>query len=85
MAEPIIYGSRGQQWHADFVAYMHFIANHASYSDMPDAFVQPVFDAACKVAPAEHWIWDGVHPTYSGHQLMADEWERTDRAKWPSR
>ncbi len=45
---------------------------------------QPVFDAACKVAPAEHWIWDGVHPTYSGHQLMADEWERTVRAKWPS-
>lgn len=45
---------------------------------------QPVFDAACKVAPAEHWIWDGVHPTYSGHQLMADEWERTVHAKWPS-
>jgi len=41
-----------------------------------------VFDDACKLAPAEHWIWDGVHPTYSGHQLMADEWERTVRAMW---
>src|SRR5579872_2075421 len=29
---------------------------------------QQVFDAACRKAPAEHWIWDGVHPTYSGHQ-----------------
>ena len=28
-------------------------------------------------APADYWIWDGVHPTYNGHQLMADEWERT--------
>ena len=35
---------------------------------------QQVFDDACKRAPAEYWIWDSVHPTYSGHQLMADEW-----------
>jgi len=38
---------------------------------------QQVFDEACKRAPAEHWIWDSVHPTYSGHQLMADEWAKT--------
>lgn len=37
---------------------------------------QKVFDDACKRGPAEYWIWDGVHPTYSGHQLMADEWAR---------
>lgn len=36
-------------------------------------------------APAEHWIWDGVHPTYSGHQIMADEWERTVREFWTKR
>jgi lysophospholipase L1-like esterase len=38
---------------------------------------QKVFDAACDRAPADYWIWDGIHPTYSGHQLMADEWLRT--------
>ena len=43
---------------------------------------QRVFDEACKRAPADHWIWDGVHPTYSGHQLMADEWERVVREFW---
>ena len=50
------------------------------------AFVrfQRVFDDACKRAPADYWIWDGIHPTYSGHQLMADEWERTVRAFWPA-
>jgi len=36
--------------------------------------LQRVFDDACKRAPAEYWVWDGVHPTYSGHQLFADEW-----------
>ncbi len=40
---------------------------------------QQVFDEACKRAPAEYWIWDGVHPTCSGHQLMADEWVKTVR------
>jgi len=39
--------------------------------------LQHVFDAACQRAPAEYWVWDAVHPTYSGHQLMADEWIKT--------
>ena len=49
------------------------------------AFVdfQTMFEAACKKAPADHWIWDGIHPTYSGHQLMADEWEKVVREFWP--
>lgn len=45
---------------------------------------QQLFDEATKRAPADYWIWDKVHPTYRGHQLMADEWERTVRAFWPA-
>jgi lysophospholipase L1-like esterase len=41
-----------------------------------------MFEDATKRAPAEYWIWDGVHPTYSGYQLMADEWCRSVRAYW---
>jgi phospholipase/lecithinase/hemolysin len=44
---------------------------------------QAVFDEASKRAPFEYWIWDGVHPTYRGHQLMAGEWLRVVRAAWP--
>ncbi|CAN5509513.1 platelet-activating factor acetylhydrolase IB subunit [soil metagenome] len=43
----------------------------------PVVHFQQVFDEATKRAPADHWIWDGIHPTYSGHALMADEWIRT--------
>lgn len=43
---------------------------------------QPVFDAAVQRAPADYWIWDNVHPTYRGHQLMADAWERVVRSFW---
>ncbi|NBA84909.1 lysophospholipase [Emticicia sp. CRIBPO] len=37
---------------------------------------QQVFDQALKKAPAEYWIWDGIHPMPAGHELMAREWIR---------
>jgi lysophospholipase L1-like esterase len=48
----------------------------------PVVHFQKMFEDAAKRMPAEYWIWDGVHPTYSGHQLMADEWVRTVRESW---
>lgn len=38
--------------------------------------LQAAFDDACRRAPAGYWIWDGVHPTYAGHRLLADGWLR---------
>jgi len=38
--------------------------------------LQAMFDAASHKAPADYWIWDGVHPTAAGHQLIADQWLR---------
>jgi lysophospholipase L1-like esterase len=35
-----------------------------------------VFDKAMKKAPADYWIWDGIHPTIFGHEMMAREWIR---------
>jgi lysophospholipase L1-like esterase len=35
---------------------------------------QGVFDKAARKAPIEYWIWDGIHPTVPGHELMAREW-----------
>jgi lysophospholipase L1-like esterase len=70
-------------WRAGVQARQDAVSRLAIKHDAALVRFQQVFDAACKIAPAEHWIWDGVHPTYSGHQLMADEWERTVREKWP--
>ena len=41
---------------------------------------QHVFEEANQRVGGKYWIWDAVHPTYSGHQLMADEWVRTVEA-----
>jgi len=52
--------------------------------NLPQVPMQTAFDDACRKAPAEHWSWDGVHPTYAGHGLMAVEWLKTVNAFWPS-
>jgi lysophospholipase L1-like esterase len=36
---------------------------------------QSAFDAALQRAPAEYWIWDGIHPMPAGHELMARLWQ----------
>lgn len=44
----------------------------------PVVHFQRALDEACQRFPDKKcWIWDGVHPTYSGHQILADEWVRT--------
>jgi lysophospholipase L1-like esterase len=36
--------------------------------------LQDAFNQALKRAPAEYWIWDGIHPMPGGHELIAREW-----------
>jgi lysophospholipase L1-like esterase len=36
--------------------------------------LQKPFIKACDLAPAKYWIWDGIHPMPSGHELIAREW-----------
>jgi lysophospholipase L1-like esterase len=35
---------------------------------------QSLFDEAVKAAPAEFWLWDGIHPSIAGHTIMARKW-----------
>ena len=44
--------------------------------------LQKLFDDAAAKTADDYWVWDSVHPTYRGHQMMADEWERVVRETW---
>lgn len=66
----------------DIEARQEIVARLASKYGAALVRYQRVFDEAAKRAPADYWIWDSVHPTYRGHQLMADEWERVVREFW---
>lgn len=52
----------------------------AAKYNLPIIRYQQAFDDACHRAPAEHWCWDGVHPHYAGHGLMAEIWLKTFKA-----
>ncbi|HBL41127.1 MAG TPA: hypothetical protein DDY98_05995 [Ruminococcaceae bacterium] len=36
--------------------------------------LQPVLDRVCALREKKYWLWDGVHPTESGHALLAKLW-----------
>ncbi len=36
--------------------------------------LQDKFDEAAKKAPNDYWLFDGVHPTPMGHELIKREW-----------
>ena len=63
--------------------HQEIVARLAAKYHLPLVRFQQAFDDACQKAPPEHWVWDGVHPTYAGHGLMVQEWLRTVNAFWP--
>ena len=36
--------------------------------------LQEEFDKACETVEAEYLLWDGVHPTVVGHEIIAKMW-----------
>ena len=36
--------------------------------------LQQMFDDLCEKAEPSYWIWDGIHPTESGHWMIAQKW-----------
>ena len=70
-------------WQGHVKQFQSVVAKLGAKYHAPVVKLQRVFDDACKRAPAEYWVWDGVHPTYAGNQLIADEWVRVATATWP--
>jgi lysophospholipase L1-like esterase len=63
-----------EAYHTDIIKRQAVVRKLATKYDAVFVGFQRVFDDACRNAPAGYWIWDGVHPTVAGHELMAREW-----------
>jgi lysophospholipase L1-like esterase len=56
------------------------VARLGSEYKAPVVHLQKVLDDAIAAhPPVGYWVWDGVHPTFAGHQLIADAWVRAYR------
>ncbi len=44
--------------------------------------LQEKFDEAEKLAPAEDWLRDGVHPTFAGHEIIKRAWLEGMKSLW---
>jgi lysophospholipase L1-like esterase len=79
LCEPFILkvGRVAENWdayQADMVQRQAIVRKLATKFNTVFVGSQEVFDKACEKAPASYWMWDGVHPTVAGHELMAREW-----------
>lgn len=73
-----------EKYRTDLAVRIAIVERLGAKYHAPVVHYQKMFEDATRRAPADYWIWDGVHPTYSGHQLMAEEWIRAVRAYWPA-
>ncbi len=71
-------------WLAQVKLRQQMVFALAAKYHLPVVRYQDAFDKECIRTSADHWSWDGVHPTYAGHGLMAREWLATVSAFWPS-
>ncbi len=79
LCEPFILkvGKVAENWevyHIDIDKRREVVKKLATKFDAVFVPSQEVFNNACKKAPAEYWMWDGVHPTVAGHELLVREW-----------
>ncbi|WNQ13211.1 SGNH/GDSL hydrolase family protein [Paenibacillus aurantius] len=63
-----------EEWRSLMASYQQTVRELADRFGALFVPFQETFDEACGRAPAEYWVWDGVHPTAAGHHLMAEQW-----------
>ena len=68
-------------WEAEVLKQQQVIRKLAE--DYQGIFValQEPFKNACKKAPANYWIWDGIHPMPAGHELISRLWIKEVKKK----
>lgn len=65
---------RWEEWRSKLDHYSEVVRGLSEEFGAVFVPLQSVFDEATKRAEAGYWLWDGVHPTAAGHQLIAEQW-----------
>lgn len=65
-----------EKWNEEIVKYQEIVKKLATEYNAVYVSLQVEFNKACEKAEPSYWIWDGVHPTTSGHEIIAKAWMR---------
>ncbi|GGG09551.1 lipase [Paenibacillus albidus] len=63
-----------ENWEQKIKHYQQVVRQLAEEFGAVHVALQGAFEAAAERAEASYWLWDGVHPTAAGHDLIAGEW-----------
>lgn len=76
ICEPFVLrtGAIDDRWFPEFDDYRRVAREQAEVFGATFVPFQSMFDEAASQGQLEYWLYDGVHPTMQGHQLMADAW-----------
>ena len=72
-----------EAWYAEVRVRQQIVRQLAVESDAVFIPLQEDFDDACRKAPPDFWIWDGIHPMPGGHELIARRWMHTVKKYLP--
>jgi lysophospholipase L1-like esterase len=65
---------RWPEWRAEVDRRIECVARLAREFGAVRVRGQELLNHALERAPAEYWLWDGVHPMPAGHELLARAW-----------
>ncbi|MGF9700155.1 SGNH/GDSL hydrolase family protein [Paenibacillus sp. MABNR03] len=65
---------RWDMWQERIGHYQRLVRELATEFSAVLVPLQDVFNQATEKADASYWLWDGVHPTAAGHELIARQW-----------
>lgn len=66
--------SNWQSWKKELEIRQQIVKNIAELNNATFVPLQIEFDLACAKAAPEYFIWDGIHPTAAGHELITRAW-----------
>lgn len=82
LLEPFLGPDKGPS--EDMAAVQQIIRELAAAFHALHVPLQQRFEQAFLRAEPRYWLWDGVHPTEAGHQLIADAWQEAVEPSVPA-
>lgn len=67
-------GEKFAQWQELIVPQQQILPKIAEDYNAAYVPLQEKFNKLCEKREASYWLWDGVHPTAAGHEIIARQW-----------